>query len=185
MNIYVKRLAVLSTLVMLGAGGAQAAIIDGTHPDGSEVIVSFVNPNGDSISLDLGVQVGGFVGGSSYTLPSSVLAFIDAAGGAANITYGIVAGQTTWREYLTSSALDTFAEDRLLAMSVRTLWHASLTALISGLNGENVEPTSENLAYGPYPLGFGSPNYLDGLHDNWLSGDVQFSNMAPGTDPLY
>ncbi len=33
--------------------------------------------------------------------------------------------------------------------------------------------------------GSGSPNYLDGLHDTWQSGDFAFSNLTTGDTTLY
>ena len=56
---------------------------------------------------------------------------------------------------------------------------------MQNLNQGDASPTSTNLAYGPFLVGSGSPNYTDGLHDNWSSGDFQFSNLTAGNSSLY
>ncbi len=185
MNTHFKHLAAASALAMLGMTGAQASILSGTAAGGSEALATFVNANGDSISQDLGEQAAGINLGDAYTLGTSVLNFINAAGGAANVTFGIIFGETTARSYTTSSASATFADDVQVAESAKSLWASSLNGLIQNLNQGDATPPSTNLAYGPFTAGSGSPNYLDGLHDNWQSGDFQFSNLAPGTDTLY
>lgn len=179
-----RKLAAMSTLAVLGASVANASIIAGSSAGGSEALATFVNTNGDSISLDLGEQMAGIEGGDSYALTAGVLNFIAAAGGAANVTFGIIAGNTTARNYLTSSASMTFADDVLVANSAKSLWASSLNGLIQNLNQGDGTPTGTNLSYGPFLTGSGSPNYLDGLHDNWLSGDFQFSNLGSALDPL-
>ncbi len=185
MSSRTKRLAALSAMAMLGVSGAQAAIITGSSPGGSEAIATFVNSNGDSISQDLGVQISGIGSAAAYNLTSGVLSFIGVAGGLANVTYGIIAGNTTTRNYLTSSAAADFGDNVQVAESAKSLWAGSLGGLIQNLNQGDPSPTSANLGYGPFLAGSGSPNYLDGLHDNWTSGDFQFSNLAAGTDSLY
>jgi hypothetical protein len=185
MRALTKKLATVSALAMLGMTGAQASILSGTAAGGSEAILTFVNANGDSITQDLGEQVAAIEAGDNYTLSAAVLGFIGAAGGAANVTYGIIAGNTTGRSYLTSSGSATFADDVQVAESAKSLWSSSLNGLIQNLNQGDGTPASTNLSYGPFLAGSGSPNYLDGLHDNWQSGDFQFSNLALGTDTLY
>lgn len=185
MRALTKKLATVSTLAMFGVTGAQASILSGTAPGGSEAILTFANTYGDTMTQDLGAQVAAIEAGSNYTLSTAVLNFISAAGGAANVTYGIIAGNTIARNFLTSSASETFAEDRQVAESAKSLWASSLNGLIQNLNQEDATPSSSNLTYGPFLTGSGSPNYIDGLHDNWQSGDFQFSNMAAGTDTLY
>jgi hypothetical protein len=184
MRTLTKNLAVVSAIAMLGVSGAQASIIAGNAAGGSEAILSVVNATGDSISQDLGRQISGLTG-TSYNLGSSVLSFISAAGGLSNVTYGIIAGNTVTRQYLTTSAAADFADNVQVAESAKSLWAGSLNLLVQNLNQGDATPTSANLAYGPFLAGSGSPNYLDGLHDNWTSGDFQFSNLAPGTDLLY
>jgi len=185
MRALTKKLATVSALAILGTTGAQASILSGTAPGGSEALATFVNANGDSISLDLGEQVAGIAFGDTYALSTSVLNFISAAGGAANVTFGIIAGNTVGRSYLTASASTTFADDVQVAESAKSLWGSSLNGLIQNLNDGDLTPPATNLSYGPFLAGSGSPNYLDGLHDNWQSGDFAFSNLAAGTDPLY
>jgi hypothetical protein len=180
-----KKLATVSALAMLGITGAQASIISGTGVGGSEALATFVNTNGDSISQDLGEQVAAIEAGDTYSLSAAVLSFISAAGGAANVTFGIIAGNSTARSYVTSSASSTFADDVQVAESAKSLWASSLNGLIQNLNQGDATPATTNLSYGPFLAGSGSPNYLDGLHDNWQSGDFAFSNLAPGTDTLY
>jgi len=147
-------------------------------------VATFVNTNGDSISLDLGEQLAAINAGDSYSLGAAVLSFISAAGGPANVTYGIIAGNTSARNYLTSSASATFAADVQVANSAKSLWASSLNGLIQNLNQGDATPAATNLAYGPFLAGSGSPNYLDGLHDNWQSGDFAFSNLGAALDPL-
>jgi hypothetical protein len=164
--------------------GAQASIISGTAAGGSEAVLTFVNAAGDSISQDLGEQVAAINAGDNYSLSAAVLAFISTAGGAANVTYGIIAGNSTTRSYLTSSASATFADDVQVANSAKSLWASSLNGLIQNLNQGDATPTATNLTYGSFLTGSGSPNYLDGGHDNWQSGDFAFSNLGSGADPL-
>jgi hypothetical protein len=185
MRALTKKLATVSALAMLGATGAQASIISGGAAGGSEAVATFVNVNtGDSISLDLGEQVAGITSGDNYSLSSAILSFISAAGGAANVTYGIIAGSSTTRSYLTSSASFTFADDVQVANSAKSLWASSLNGFIQNLNQGDATPPGTNLTYGPFLAGSGSPNYLDGLHDNWQSGDFAFSNLGSALDPL-
>jgi hypothetical protein len=185
MNTHFKHLAAASALAMVGMTGAQASILNGTAAGGSEAVATFVNANGDSISQDLGEQAAGINFGDAYALSNSVLTFINNAGGAANVTFGIIFGSSTGRSYTTSSGSATFADDVQVAESAKSLWASSLNGLINNLNQGDATPASTNLAYGPFTAGSGSPNYLDGLHDNWQSGDFQFSNLAAGTDTLY
>lgn len=185
MRALTKKLATVSTLALLGVTGAHASIVTGNAAGGSEAILTFVNANGDSITQDLGEQVAAINAGDTYTLSSAVLSFIGAAGGLSNVTYGIIAGNTVARSYLTSSASATFADDVQVAESAKSLWASSLNSLIQNANTGDASGTAVNNTYGPFLTGSGSPNYLDGLHDNWQSGDFQFSNLAPGTDTLY
>ncbi|MEQ1801401.1 MAG: VPLPA-CTERM sorting domain-containing protein [Gammaproteobacteria bacterium] len=185
MRALTKKLATVSTLAMLGMTGAQASILSGSAAGGSEAVATFVNVNtGDSISLDLGEQLAAITSGDNYSLSSAVLSFIGAAGGAANVTFGIIAGNSTTRNYLTSSASFTFADDVQVANSAKSLWASSLNGFIQNLNQGDATAGSTNLTYGPYLAGSGSPNYLDGLHDNWQSGDFAFSNLGSALDPL-
>jgi hypothetical protein len=181
----VKQLAALAAIALVGSGSAHASVILANAPGGSEAIASFVNANGDSVSLDLGKQLSALASGQTFALPTVVANFISAAGGAANVTFGILAGDTTTRTYLTSAQSATFNEDVQLANSAKGLWAGSVNLLITNLNLGDATPTSTNLGYGPFLAGTGSPNYLDGLHDNWTSGDFQFSNLAPGNADLY
>ena len=184
MRAVTKKLVTISTLALLGVSGAQASIILGNAAGGSEAVATFVNANGDSISLDLGEQVAAINAGDNYLLGSAILNFITAAGGAANVSYGIIAGNTITRSYLTSSASLTIADDVQVANSAKSLWGSSLNGLVQNLNQGDGTPGATNLTYGAFLAGSGSPNYLDGLHDNWQSGDFQFSNLGSGLDPL-
>lgn len=179
-----KKMAAMSTLAVLEMTGAQASIIAGTAAGGSEAVATFVNANGDSISLDLGEQMAAINAGDNYSLGAAVLSFISVAGGAANVTYGIIAGNSTSRNYLTSSASATFADDVQVANSAKSLWASSLNGFIQNLNQGDATPAATNLTYGSFLAGSGSPNYLDGLHDNWQSGDFSFSNLGGALDPL-
>lgn len=185
MRALTKKVAAISALAMLGMTGAQASIIAGNAVGGSEVILSLVNATGDSISQDLGEQTAAVNAGDTYSLSAAVLSFISAAGGAANVTYGMIAGTTTSRNYLTSSASATFADDSVVGNGAKGLWASSLNGLVGGLNLGDATPTSTNLTYGPFAAGDGSPNYLDGLHNNWQSGDFQYENLASAFDTLY
>ncbi|MBN8279606.1 MAG: VPLPA-CTERM sorting domain-containing protein [Gammaproteobacteria bacterium] len=184
MRALTKKLAAMSTLALIGVSGAQASIISGSASGGSEAVATFVNANGDSISLDLGEQMAAINNGDNYSLSAEVLSFIAAAGGPANITYGIIAGSTTARTYLTSSASFTFADDQQVANSAKSLWASSLNGFIQNLNQGDATPPATNLTYGSFLAGTGSPNYIDGGHDNWQSGDFAFSNLGAATDPL-
>ena len=185
MRALTKKLTAMSALAMLGVTGAQASIIAGNAAGGSEAILSFVNVAGDSISQDLGEQVAAITAGDNYSLSASVLNFISAAGGAANVTYGIVAGTTTTRNYLTSSGNATFVDDVTVANGVKSNWLGSLNNLVTNLNQGDATPTSTNLAYGPFPAGSGTSNYLDGGYNTWSSGDFALDNLTPGDTTLY
>ncbi|MDP2322722.1 MAG: hypothetical protein Q8N51_01670 [Gammaproteobacteria bacterium] len=185
MNIHFKQFAAVSALALLGTGAAQASIIGGGVTGGSEAVATFVNANGDSISLDLGKQLAAIVAGDSFALTTSINSFIMAAGGAANVTFGIIAGEIGPRIYLTSAASGAFDTDVQLANSAKGLWSSSVNGLVQNLNQGDATPTTSNLAYGPFLAGSGSPNYLDGLHDNWQSGDFAFSNLVAGNATGY
>ncbi|MSR09221.1 MAG: hypothetical protein EXR82_06775 [Gammaproteobacteria bacterium] len=185
MRSLAKKVAAMSALAMLGPTGAQASILAGNIAGGSEVILSFVNASGDSISQDLGEQVAAINAGDTYNLDASVLSFISAAGGAANVTYGIVAGTTTTRNYLTSSGNATFVDDVTVANGVKSNWLGSINNLVTNLNQGDVTPTSTNLAYGPFAAGSGTSNYLDGGYNNWSSGDFALDNLTAGNSTLY
>lgn len=185
MKNHYKQLAAMSALALLGTGAAQASIIGAGVAGGSEAIATFVNGNGDSISLDLGAQLGSIAAGNSFALTTSISNFITAAGGAANITFGIISGEVGTRTYLTSAASVTFDVDVQLANSAKGLWSSSINGLVQNANLGDATPTTTNLAYGPFLAGSGSPNYLDGLHDNWQSGDFAFSNLVAGNATGY
>lgn len=176
----IKQLAALSTLALIGTGAAQASIVGTGVAGGSEAVATFVNGTGDSISLDLGKQLAAIISGDNFALTASINSFITAAGGAANVTFGIIAGEVSTRTYLTSAASETFDTDVQLANSAKGLWSSSANGLVQNLNQGDATPTTSNLAYGPFLAGAGSPNYLDGLHDNWQSGDFAFSNLVAG-----
>jgi hypothetical protein len=185
MKKHYKQLAAVSTLALLGAGASQASVIGAGVAGGSEAIATFVNTNGDSISLDLGTQLGSIAAGNNFSLTSAVNTFISAAGGAANITFGIIAGEVSTRTYLTSAASATFDTDVQLANSAKGLWSSSINGLVQNATLGDATPASTNLSYGPFLTGTGSPNYLDGLHDNWQSGDFAFSNLVAGNATGY
>ena len=185
MRSLTKKVAAMSALAMLGVTGAQASILAGNAAGGSEVILSFVNAAGDSISQDLGEQVAAINAGDTYNLSASVLSFISAAGGAANVPYGIVAGTTTPRNYLTSSGNATFVDDVTVANGVKSNWLGSINNLVTNLNQGDATPTSTNLAYGPFAAGSGTSNYLDGGYNNWSSGDFALDNLTAGDSTLY
>ena len=178
------KLTAISALAMLGVSAANASVIAGNATGGSEVLATFVNLAGDSITQDLGEQMAAMEAGDAYTLSANVLSFISSNGGAGNVSFGIMAGNTITRTYLTASASPTFADDVQVANSAKSLWGSSLNGLVQNLNDGDVSSTATNNTYGIFPVGSGSPNYIDGGHDNWQSGDFQFSNLAPGTDPL-
>lgn len=184
MTIHYKQLAAVSALALLGAGASQASIIGAGVGGGSEAIATFVNATGDSISLDLGTQLGSLAPGS-FALTTSITNFITAAGGAANVTFGIISGEVGIRTYLTSAASATFNQDVQLANSAKGLWSSSINGIVQNLNQGDATPTTTHLAYGPFLAGSGSPNYLDGLHDNWQSGDFAFSNLVAGNASGY
>ncbi|MBN8279608.1 MAG: hypothetical protein J0M16_03270 [Gammaproteobacteria bacterium] len=185
MNNHFKQLTALSALALLGTGAAQASVIGGGVAGGSEAVATFVNATGDSISLDLGKQLGAIVAGDSFALTTSITSFIAAAGGAGNVSYGILAGEISPRTYLTSAASETFDTDVQLANSAKGLWSSSVNGLVQNLNQGDSTPTTDNLAYGPFLAGSGSPNYIDGGHDNWQSGDFAFSNLVAGNATGY
>jgi hypothetical protein len=185
MRALTKKVAAISALAMLGVTGAQASILAGNAIGGSESILSVVNAAGDSISQDLGEQVGAINAGDNYSLSASVLSFISAAGGAANVTFGIIAGNTTTRNYLTSSGNATFVDDVQIGNAAKSNWGGSLNGLIINLNTGDATPTATNLAYGPFAAGSGGSNYLDGLYDSWTSGDFALSNLTAGDTTLY
>jgi hypothetical protein len=187
MTLALRRLAMASALA-LAATSADAAIIAANV--GTEAIISFANANGDTISFDSGDT--SLAEGDSFALPAAVISFINNAGGAANVTFGIISGNTATRSYVTSSASATFANGPddggvQLANAVRNLWAGQLTQFVQDLNnaGPASSPTSQNDTYGPFLTGTGSPNYIDGLFDNWGSGDFQFSSLGPAPDALY
>jgi hypothetical protein len=185
MRALTKKLVTMSTLALIGVTGAQASVITANTAGGSEAIATFVNAVGDSISMDIGEQMAGIEAGDSYALNANVLSFISAAGGATNVTFGIIAGENgIARTYLTSSANPTFADDVQVANSAKSLWASSVNLLVLNLNQGDATPTTSNLSYGPFATGSGSPNYIDGGHDNWASGDFQFSNLGSALDPL-
>ena len=105
MTLALRRLAMASALA-LAATSADAAIIAANL--GTEAIISFANANGDTISFDSGDT--SLSGGDSFALPAAVITFINNAGGAANVTFGIIGGNTTTRTYLTSSGSAVFAD---------------------------------------------------------------------------
>jgi hypothetical protein len=180
MKNHLKQLAALTALALAGTGAAQASIISGASVGGSEAVATFVNGNGDSISLDLGKQLSAIVAGDSFALTSSINSFITAAGGASSVTFGIIAGEVSTRTYLTSSASETFDQDVQLANSAKGLWSSTLNGLVGDLNLGDATPTSTNNGYGPFLAGSGSPNLLDGVYDTWQSGDFAFSNLVAG-----
>lgn len=186
MTLALRRLAMASALA-LAATSADAAIIGASL--GTEAIISFANANGDTISFDSGDT--SLAEGDSFALPAAVITFINNAGGAANVTFGIIRGNTTTRSYVTSSASAVFADGPdnggvQIANAVRNLWSGQLTQFVQDLNNAApASPTSQNDTYGPFLTGTGSPNYLDGLFDNWGSGDFALSSLGAGSDPLY
>ncbi len=178
-------LSTMAALAMLGVTGAQASILAPNAAGGSEAILSFVNVAGDSISQDLGEQVAAINAGDTYNLSASVLSFISAAGGAANVTYGIVGGNTTTRNYLTSAGSATFVDDTTIANGVKSLWLGTINLLVTNLNDGDATPTSTNLAYGPFLAGSGTSNYVDGGFSNWSSGSFELNNLTAGNTTLY
>jgi hypothetical protein len=181
-----RRLAMASALA-LAATSADAAIIAANL--GTEAIISFANANGDTISFDSGDT--SLSGGDSFALPAAVITFINNAGGAANVTFGIIGGNTTTRTYLTSSGSAVFADGPdnggvQIANAVRNGWAGQLTQFVQDLNNAVApSPTTQSDTYGPFLTGTGSPNYLDGLFDNWGSGDFALTSLGSGADPLY
>ncbi len=185
MNNCITRLAALSAVALMGTGAAQASIVTSGTAGGSEAVATFVNGNGDSISLDLGKQLSALAAGQTFALTSAISTFIATAGGAANVTFGIIAGETSVRTYLTSAASETFNDDVQLANSAKGLWSSTINGVVGDLNIGDATPTSTNLSYGPFLAGTGSPNLLDGVYDSWQSGDFQFSSLVAGNATGY
>lgn len=180
MKKQIKKLAALSALALIGTGAAQASIITPGTIGGSEVVATFVNGNGDTISLDLGKQLGAIAAGDSFALTSAITSFISTAGGAANVTFGLIAGEPGTRTYLTSAASPTFNEEVQPGNNAKGLWSSTVTGLVQNLNQGDATATGVNLSYGPFAAGSGTSNYLDGGYDTWQSGDFQFSNLVAG-----
>jgi hypothetical protein len=172
------QLAAASALALLGTG-AQAAIIGASL--GSETIATFVNAAGDSVSFDTGdknPQIG-----DMYVLPTNVLDFISAAGGLANVQFGLIAGNTVSRSYLTTSSID--LTESQLGNSFRNGYASALNQFIQDLNSSvPVSPAAQNDSYGPFVTGSGSPNYLDAGYDTWQTGSFEWSNLGAADSPL-
>ncbi len=156
MNKQIKQLAALSALALLGATSARASVIAGNAAGGSEAVLSLVNTVGDSISQDLGLKMAGINASSDIALSAGVLSFISDAGGAANVTFGVIAGNTTARTYLHSSANATFLGDPdqsiepvVVGNGSKGLWSSTIDGLVVGLNFGDATPISTNLTYGP------------------------------------
>lgn len=183
-----KHLLAAGLAMLFTVSSAQAALIAPGAAGGSEGIASFVNTaTGSTISFDIGEQVAGIAAGDFYALPAPVLSFINAAGGAGNVTFALILGNTVTRQYLTSSDNDTFAETAFIGNGARTAWAANLNELVDNLNlsGPPGSPTAQNDTYGPFAAGVGSPNYLDGFHNNWGSNDSVLNNNGSGAGPLF
>ena len=142
MNKHLKQLAAASALALIGTSAAQASIITPGTLGGSEAVATFVNGNGDSISLDLGKQLAAIAAGDTFALSSSINSFIAAAGGASAVTFGIIAGEVGPRTYLTSAASETFDQDVQLANSAKGLWSSVVNGLVGDLNLGDATPTT-------------------------------------------
>jgi hypothetical protein len=177
-----KQLVAVSALALLGTT-AQGSILTATN--GSEVIVSFVNPaDGSSISFDAGVT--SLTDGLSIALPQAVLTFIDGAGGVGSVEFAMISANTTTRLYQTSSSQADFATAEIGNSQRLAAFQPAITQLIQNLNDQVVPATSVNVndTYGPFQPGEGV-NYLDGGYDTWRTGLFNLSNLGKGSDPLF
>lgn len=178
MNKTSTRIAV-SALGILAMSGAQASIITAGASGGSEAVLTLTNSSNATITQDLGEQIAQIASGDSYTLSSAVQSFITAAGGLANVTYAIIAGSTTARTYLTTTA-DSSLKSVDIANSERNVWAGTLNGLLPTLNSGDASATSVNNTYGPFASG-AAGNYLDGGYDLW-NGNYVVNTGAGDTD---
>jgi hypothetical protein len=169
-----------ATLALAGPS-VQAAIIP--VASGTEAIITFVNANNDSIAFDTGdldLQAGDF-----YALPTAVVNFIGAAGGAGGVNFGLIRGNSTTRNYVTTSVSDVF-ETVEVANSFRNPFASAVGQYAQDLNASVPStPNSANDVYGPFLTGTGSPNYIDAGYDTWQTGNFEFSNLGLGTQDLF
>jgi hypothetical protein len=175
-----RTLAVLTAVVALGAGPAQASVLTTDQLGGSEVLLNLVNTtNSASYTLDLGIQFTELGVGDVFNLDAGAVAFISGAGGLANIDFGIIAAETGTRKYLTTSPDPNFLTTSI-GNAVRGTWTNSVNELIANLNAGDATATTVNNGYGPFATG-PSPNYVGGGHDLW-QGSVD--NTGSASNPL-
>lgn len=179
-----KKLAATLALATLTASGAMASIVTPNTVGGSEILVSFVNNlSNDSLTMDSGLRVSQLSVGTVINLSAAAQAFIASAGGLGQISYGIIAGDTsnlTTNNYLTSSTRD--LTTNVIANATKGTWGNSIIQLVGNLNSGDSSATSVNNTYGPFSDSIGSPNYRAGGHDLWQTGDSGLTNLALGTE---
>jgi hypothetical protein len=179
MRTTLQQLMAATTLALAGAS-AQAAIIP--VASGTEAIITFVNANNDSIAFDTGdvdIQLGDF-----YSLPAAVVSFISTAGGASGVNFGLIRGNSTTRNYVTSSPNVAFTSFEL-GNNFRNSFAAAVGQYALDLNASvPSSPTTQNDTYGPFLTGSGSPNYIDAGYDTWQTGNFELSNVGIGTEGL-
>lgn len=176
------RLAVVSALGIFGMSGANASIVTATTAGGSEAVLTIVNTaTNATISQDLGEQLAAINSGDTYSLSAASQSFISGAGGLANVAFAVIAGATTTRTYLTSSA-DASLDTLEIANSERNVWAGTLNNMLPTLNSGDASATSVNNTYGPFNTGV-TGNYVDGGWDLWNGSYVV--NTGAGDADLF
>lgn len=173
--------SLVAAVALIGAGAAQASIIAPSAAGGSEALLTLVNTgNNATITQDLGVQIGQVTSGSVYALSAALQSFIGTAGGLANVTYAIIAGESGTRTYLTSTT-DASLKSVDIANSERNVWSNTVTGMVNQLNSGDASATTANNSYGPYATG-AAGNYVDAGWDLWNGAYVV--NTGPGDGDL-
>ena len=182
----IKKIAAVSALTIAGVSGANASIVNPSTPGGSEAILSLVNNNNNAtLSVDLGKTLSELALGQSFSLSSEAQSFIATAGGLSQVSYGVIAGDVSnfvTKVFLTSSASDLTTKG--VANATKGAWENSIIELTGNLNAGDLTGPEVNNTYGAFNSGLGSPNYLDGGHQLWQSGDASLTNLALGTNTM-
>lgn len=185
--------AILAGLALIGAN-AQATVTGITAAGGTSGLLSFVNADSASVTLDIGEQLGAIAIGDSYDLTTDIISFISAAGGLSGVRVALIAGSapngTSAGTYLQSSANNAPTGPPLggnLANAVRGTWFANLNTFVTRLNTS--DPSATNVDFGPFSSGENG-NYVSGSHEDWgqagtCTGNVLGCNTAAGTADLF
>jgi hypothetical protein len=193
MKTSIKSLVLASAIALLGSGAANAAAVSTLDSaGGTNVLLTLVRTaDSSSFTQRLNAQQADLGDGDEFALGAETLAFINDAGGAANVTFALIAGSAanavSAATYLFSSADGDGTFSPALTNGVyRNPWFNSVSTFVTRLNTDGSGAADDG--YGAFASG-APANYINGttggFNDFGTAGTNQYNTLGAATGDLF